>query len=95
MKYLDNVLLHGFMWFIYQAIMIQSRDLMQNQTHAMCFCSKIKGMSANAWLTLTDHMLSCNVKESEKLHAKERIPLIVNLFYDSLDADKSGKEVSK
>lgn len=54
----------------------------------------MKGRAANAWLALTDCTMSDNVKKKDQIHAKEHISTLVNLFYQSLDAAKSGKEVS-
>lgn len=57
-------------------------------------CSIIKGWAANTWLVLMDHTMSANVEIQAQRYAKEHLLTLVNLFYESLDAEKSGKEVS-
>ncbi|KAG0562111.1 hypothetical protein KC19_9G119100 [Ceratodon purpureus] len=55
--------------------------------------SIIKGWAANTWLVLMDHTMSANVEIQAQRYAKEHLLTLVNLFYESLDAEKSGKEI--
>ena len=54
----------------------------------------IKGRAANTWLALTDCTMSANVNMDLQRQAKLHISTLVDLFYDALDAEKTGKAVS-
>jgi hypothetical protein len=79
-------------WFCGFVKLIRQHD--SNTASFRLSCSMVKGRAANTWLALTDCIMSGNVDKQTQRHAKENISTLVNLFYKSLDAEKSGKEVS-
>lgn len=58
-------------------------------------CSSVIGTAADSWLAFMDRLLTlgdeCDV---EKQTLKGKMLRLVNIYYDALDAPKSGMKVS-
>ncbi|XP_047333491.1 probable RNA-dependent RNA polymerase 5 [Impatiens glandulifera] len=56
--------------------------------------SSSSGIAADSWLTFMDRLLTMEEKDhSEKERLKEKMIQLVDIYYDSLDAPKTGKKV--
>lgn len=75
-----------------------SQDELENELFTLLFASQkqnnVAGKAADSWLTFMDQYLSLGENETEKKHRiKEKLLRLVDLYYDALDAPKSGKMV--
>ncbi|KAG4970645.1 hypothetical protein JHK82_036337 [Glycine max] len=55
------------------------------------------GVSENSWMTLMDRLLTLNnycTNENEKERVKENMLKLIDIYYEALDAPKSGRNVS-
>lgn len=63
-----------------------------------CFLSSYgMGVSENSWMTLMDRLLTLNnycTNENEKERVKENMLKLIDIYYEALDAPKSGRKVS-
>lgn len=62
-----------------------------------CFLSSYAmGMSENSWMALMDRLLTLNncTNENEKERVKENMLKLIDIYYEALDAPKSGRNVS-
>lgn len=54
----------------------------------------VAGKAADSWLTFMDQYLSLGEHDvDDKNRIKEKLLKLVDLYYDALDAPKSGKKV--
>lgn len=54
----------------------------------------VAGKAADSWLTFMDQYLTLGEDDAdEKQRIKEKLLKLVDLYYDALDAPKSGKMV--
>lgn len=51
------------------------------------------GIAANSWQAWTDKFLTAS-DDDEKKYLKEKMLKLIDLYYDALDAPKSGEEVT-
>jgi len=62
-----------------------------------CFLSSYAmGMSENSWMALMDRLLTLNncTNENEKERVKKNMLKLIDIYYEALDAPKSGRKVS-
>lgn len=62
-----------------------------------CFLSSYAmGMSENSWMALMDRLLTLNncTNENEKERVKKNMLKLIDIYYEALDAPKSGRNVS-
>lgn len=51
------------------------------------------GVAADSWQAWTDRYLTAN-DENEKKHLKAKMLELIDIYYDALDAPKTGKNVT-
>ncbi|KAK1360290.1 RNA-dependent RNA polymerase [Heracleum sosnowskyi] len=51
------------------------------------------GVAADSWMAFTDKFLTLDDNSNEKNNLKKKMLKLIDIYYDALDAPKSGKEV--
>ncbi|KAK1397076.1 RNA-dependent RNA polymerase [Heracleum sosnowskyi] len=51
------------------------------------------GVAADSWMAFTDRFLTLDDNSSEKINLKRKMLKLIDIYYDALDAPKTGKEV--
>lgn len=52
------------------------------------------GVAADSWMAFTDRFLTLDDNSDEKNNLKKKMLKLIDIYYDALDAPKTGKEVT-
>ncbi|KAK1387288.1 hypothetical protein POM88_015466 [Heracleum sosnowskyi] len=61
------------------------------KTDDQSFCVSM-GVAADSWIAFTDKFLTLDDNSNEKNNLKKKMLKLIDIYYDALDAPKSGKE---
>lgn len=70
------------------------RELFQQFLVARFTPSHAMGSASDSWLVFMDRLLTPNICAEEKKRLTEKLLQLVNIYYDALDASKSGAKVN-